>query len=219
MAKTIQFKPKTYSDVAYVEGVAHRDTLMERELERHCHSYFNEYSRGIFFCDDDTLLDIYQEAFITLWQKIEMHKIYVEDGVLKNVNGKPFTSSLLTYFMSIAKLKNLEISRDKLFCIELEEEIKHTKKRFENIDFDPCSMLYEEPSNIMCDIIAECISVMSERCNQILTKFYYEEKSLDDILMEVPSFSSKNALKTHKYKCMETLRKNAQDWYRRYIND
>lgn len=218
MAKITKLKARTYSDAVYVEGVANRNPMMERELEKLCRIYFSENSRGVFFCDDDMLMDIYQESFITLWQKIEMRKIYVQDGILKNINGEPFTSSLLTYFMSIAKLKNLEVSRNKEICKEIEDEQKHYINKLKNIDFDLNEMLDDDQSNIMYEIIAECISVMSERCNQILTKFYYEEKSLDNILLEIPSFVSKNALKTHKYKCMETLRKNAHDRYRRYVN-
>ena len=47
--------------------------------------------------------------------------------------------------------------------------------------------------------------------------FYYEEKTLDDIMIELTTFESKNALKTRKYKCMEELRKSAKSIYRRYL--
>ena len=52
----------------------------------------------------------------------------------------------------------------------------------------------------------------------IRDRYYYEEKSLDAILQELPNFESKNALKTMKYKCMENLRKSAQEIYHRYLN-
>ena len=38
------------------------------------------------------------------------------------------------------------------------------------------------------------------------------------MMLELPSFESKNALKTAKYKCMENLRKSAEEIHRRYIN-
>ena len=216
MARTLYFTPKTYSDVTYVKEVANHNSIMERELYHHCQQYFNAHSRALFFCNEDKLKDIFQEAFITLWRKIETHNIYVEDNVLKNVNGKEFTCSLVTYFMSIAKLKNMEISRNSILCIEIEEEEKYKKEIIKDINV--YDMLYEDTSNEMLEILSECISTMSERCNQILTMFYYEEKTLDDILIAIPTFSNKNALKTHKYKCMETLRKNAKTMYKRYIN-
>ena len=79
-------------------------------------------------------------------------------------------------------------------------------------------MLYDSEENTMLDIIADIISQMSERCREILSKFYYEEKDLDTILSEVSTIDSKDALKTKKHKCMESLRKSAKDIYNRYLN-
>lgn len=110
MSITLKLKPKVYSDAAYVEGVKNHDEHLTRELERYCRKYFDEHYRGVFFCGDEKRLEIFQDAFIVLWEKIENGNIYVEDGVLKGKNGKPFISSLTTYFMGIVKLKNLELA-------------------------------------------------------------------------------------------------------------
>ena len=59
---------------------------------------------------------------------------------------------------------------------------------------------------------------MSERCREILTKFYYEEKNLDRILIEIPSITTKEALKTRKHKCMTTLKETAYSMYKNYLN-
>ena len=72
---------------------------------------------------------------------------------------------------------------------------------------------------MMLDIISYCISRLPKRCRQILTMFYYEEKTLDDIMKELPSFESKDALKTAKYKCMENLRKTVKTIYQRCLNE
>ena len=93
------------------------------------------------------------------------------------------------------------------------------KVKAEGFDADEyIRLLYDTHENTMLEIIADVISHMSDRCNQILSKFYYEEKDLDQILIEIPSIESKNALKTKKYKCMEALRENAKDIYNRYLN-
>lgn len=220
MAKTVRLIAAAYSDATYVEGVAKHDSIMEKELYLHCRKYFFESYRSVFFCGEDNAQDIFQDAFITLWTKIDTRKIYAEDGVLKNVCGTPFTSSLTTYFMSLAKIKFMEFARNNTLCLELDEEENHTKELLEyTVDDSRLSeWLYDDSSNAMLETIAHCISVMSPRCNEILTKFYYEEKTLDDILKELPSFTNKDALKTQKYKCMETLRANAQSMYKRYIN-
>ena len=90
-------------------------------------------------------------------------------------------------------------------------DIDTTKKQY-------ADMLYDSEENKMLDIIADIISRMSEQCSKILSKFYYEGKDLDTILIEITSITSKNALKTKKYKCMESLRNSANDIYRNYLN-
>lgn len=205
---------KTYSDAAYVEGVFNRDPIMERALHYHCKRYFDENYKGVFFVGNEYKDEIFQNAFIKLWENIANKKIYAEDGVLKGKGGEAFSGKLTTYFMSIAKLKYLEWARENLHMVSEEEENRRRKQEKELFK----TLLYDSDDEVMLEIIADCISHMSERCNQILTMFYYEEKTLDDILIEMPTFESKNALKTRKYKCMEELRKSAKSIYRRYLN-
>lgn len=222
MAET-RLYAKTYSDVAYVEGMYRRDPVMERALHKHCKQYFDENYRGVFFVGEEHKMEIFQESFIKLWENIENRKIYVENGVLLGKGGKPFSSTLTTYFMGIAKLKFKEWVRERHTGqnLELDEkkgepQVGHLRTIDANLYKE---MLYDEGENAMLEIISDCISHMTERCREILTLFYYHEKSLDDILMKVPTYKSKNALKTEKYKCMENLRKSAGEIYRRFVNE
>lgn len=206
---------KTYSDATLVEGVYKHDPVMERALHRHCKQYFDENYRGVFFVGDEHKDEIFHEAFIQLWMNIENRKIYAENGELKGKDGTPFIGKLTTYFMSIAKNKYREWARDQHVGRKVDADDKTLKNK--NQDAYK-GILYDETENEIIEMIAECISRMSERCNQILTMFYYERKTLDDIMIELPSFDSKNALKTAKYKCMENLRKSALAMHRRYLN-
>ena len=206
---------KTYSDVAYVEGVFRHDPMMERALHYHCKRYFDENFRVVFFVGNDHKDEIFQETFITLWEKIMNKKIYVEDGELKGKDGDAFSGKLTTFFMSIARLKYLEWARENLHRYTDEEEER--RRREQEMEMFK-TLLYDSDDETMLEIIADCISKMSKQCNQILTMFYYEEKTLDDIMVELRTFESKNALKTRKYKCMEELRKSAKSIYRRYLN-
>lgn len=210
----IKLKPKTYSDTAYVEGVSRHDQEMERALYEHCKRYFDANYRGVFFISSEVQkMEVFQNAFITLWENIERKRIQVENGVLKGKDGKIFASSLTTYFMGIAKLKYLEWVREHS-RIDSEDEGQQRK-----LDLNAYKdLLYDDGKEAMLTIIADCISRMSERCSQIISMFYYEEKDLDDILEALPSFKSKDALKTAKHKCMENLRKTAQGIYHRYLN-
>ncbi len=81
------------------------------------------------------------------------------------------------------------------------------------------AVLYDEGDGAMLDIVCDLVAGMSDRCGEILTKFYYEEKDLDTILEELPTIGSKNALKTKKYKCMEGLRNAAKEVYHKYLNE
>lgn len=206
---------KTYSDAAYVEGVFKHDPTMERALHYHCKRYFDENYKGVFFVDVEYKDEIFQNAFIKLWENIVNKKIYVEDDVLKGKGGEAFTGKLTTYFMSIAKLKYLEWTRENIHRVSSKEE-EYLKREHDMELFK--TLLYDSDDETMLEIIADCIGHMSVRCNQILTMFYYEEKTLDEIMIILPSFESKNALKTAKYKCMENLRKSAHEIYHRYLN-
>ena len=79
-------------------------------------------------------------------------------------------------------------------------------------------MLYDSGENMMLEIIADIISHMSQRCSQILSKFYYKEKKLDIILKEMPTIESYDALKTKKNKCLKALRESAREIYHRKLN-
>ena len=202
-----------YSDVAYVEGVYKHDAEMERALYDHCKRYFDSYYRGVFFVDDMYKTEIFQDAFIKLWENIENRKIYVDNGVLKGKDKKELTSTLTTYFMGIAKLKYKEwVRKHSIEGAENEELLKKADMVTSK------NLLYDDGQEAILEIIADCLSRMPERCNQIISMFYYEEKGLDDIIKELPTFESKNALKTAKYKCMENLRKTVREIYYRHVN-
>lgn len=205
-------------EVALLEGMIENNRKAQYELYAYCADYFYSNYKTIFFADDSAASDIFQNSFIKFWENIENHKIFVCDKTIMGKDSTPLTSSIRTYFMAIAKIKYLEWVRtnarfsnkniDFLDRIELS-----------NLDFQhEISIIYDLDDNIMIDIISDVISHMSIRCNEILTKFYVEEKDLDCILSEIPSLNSKNALKTKKYKCMETLRTTANEIYQRYIN-
>lgn len=208
MAKTIQMRtPQQEMEARLVAGMYDKDRKIQSELYAYCSEYFWANCHGLFFADDDTAMEIFQSTFVTFWEKIEQRKIYVSEGRVMGNNGEPLTSSILTYFISIAKNKYKEWARKNSSYVDIDT----SKKQY-------ADMLYDSDENKMLDIIADIISRMSEQCSKILSKFYYEGKDLDTILMEITSITSKNALKTKKYKCMESLRNSANDIYRNYLN-
>ena len=203
-------------DAIIVEGVYHRDQDMGYKLYEMCRDYYNK-SRGVFIVDEESKKDIFQNSLITLLEIINKKKIFVENGVLKGSNGKPLSCKLTTYFMGIAKLKYREWVSEHPIGLHIYPESGLFRKNVSDEDLYR-EILYggNDNDDMMSSIIEDCISHMSERCNQILTLFYYEERTLDEIMAETHTYNSKDALKTEKYKCMKNLRESANEIYYRF---
>ncbi len=219
MAKTIKARTSQQEEEArLVAGLYNKDRRIQSELYAYCSRYFRANYRGVFFADDESATEIFQNTFIAMWENIERRKIYVSDGTVMGRNNEPLSCSLLTYFMGIARIKYLEWVREHPSYSDPETEMGRKVKE-EGFDAQEyINMLYDLEDNKMIEIIADVISHMSKRCSEILSKFYYEEKDLDTILSEIPSIGSKNALKTKKHKCMESLRDSAKNIHNNYLN-
>ena len=219
MAKIIKInKLQQEKEARLVAGMQDKNRKIQSELYAYCSDYFFAKYRAVFFAPKEYAMEIFQNTFITMWENIEKRKIYVSNGRVMGKNNEPFTGSILTYFMKIARFKYYEWVREHPSFSDPEMEMK---LKIKNEGFNPqeyINMLYDSEDNNMLDIIADIISHMSKRCNEILSKFYYEEKDLDTILQEIPRIESKNALKSKKHKCMESLRSSAKELYLKYLN-
>lgn len=214
MAKEDQLTNKEAA--AIVDGVYKHDSKMGTALYEVCLNYFKEYFHPITHVNDYDRDDIFQNSLETLLGKIEKRKIYAEDGELKGKDGKSFTSSLTTYFMGIAYLKYKEFFRVPPigFAVDIDTGKTHQLVNDAGLYRD---ILYDDEENVMLSIIADCISKMSERCSQILSLFYYEKKNYDEILEIIPTYKSKNALKTEKNRCLNTLRDSVKTIYNNFF--
>lgn len=214
-----RFRVHIQENEAYlIAGMADESRRTQYELYVYCSDYFWDNYRGVFFADEKVAAEILQNTFIAFWENIERRKIYVEGDIVMGKNNKPISGSILTYFMSIARNKFLEYGREHPIYADPETELGRLIK---GEGFNPneyMDMLYDSGENMMLEIIADVISHMSQRCSQILTKFYYEEKKLDIILKEMPTIESYDALKTKKNKCLKALRDSAREIYHRKLN-
>ncbi|MGN0282449.1 MAG: RNA polymerase sigma factor [Prevotella sp.] len=219
MAKTIQMNiPLQDNEARLVEGMKDKGRNTQYELYAYCSDYFWENYKGVFFADEEAAAEILQNTFIAFWENIEREKIFVENGVVMGKGHEPLKGSILTYFMSIARYKYMEYSREHPVYADPETELGRLirQKGFDSNKY--VDMMYDSGENMMLDIISDLISQMSPRCSQILTKYYYEEKKLEVILTEIPEIESYKALKSKKHKCMDTLRKSAKEIYHRRLN-
>ena len=207
---------KQIKESELVIGTYNKSKKAQYDMYKYCYNYFKQNYRGIFFViDEDSANEIFQNSFIKLWENIESKKIQVKDGILMGKDGKPLKGCLLTYFMGIAKFKYLEFVRENPIKPNLDSLLNKENEYSKN---ELISIMYGHTDNIQLDIISDLLSKMSERCREILTKFYYEEKNLDRILIEIPSITTKEALKTRKHKCLTTLKETANSIYKNYLN-
>lgn len=202
------FIDKPYSDIAFIEGVYANRVSVTEALYRHCRTYFFQNYGAIFFAQEADIEDIFENTFITLWQNIEHRKIYVENGTLRGRNGQPFVGTLTTYMMGIAALKYREWVRTNVRYVNAEDI---------QLGGELSSLMITEEwaddKDSMWEVTAECVANLSERCYEILTLFYDKEMSLDEILVQLPSFTSKDALKTAKNKCLNKLRESSRSLF------
>lgn len=206
MATTLN--PQTEAEL--VAGVAKGDPGAQRELYNVCRRYFRQRYRAVFFANEYDSDDIFQNTYITLWENIERGKLTVQDGQVTGRDGKPLVGSVLTYMMSIARYKYMEWARQEQrddTCDDLEAGAAGAAQAA------LADWLSDDPKTGTTDAIAECVATMPKTCCDILTKFYYEEKKLDQLLDELPAYSSKNALKSNKNRCLDRLRAAAKSLY------
>ena len=217
MVKIIRLESQQQKEARLVAGMYNNEPRAHLELYKYCADYYYEKYRGVFYASEDAVADIFQDSYLKFWQNIECGKIYAEDNIVKGKDGKPLSGSIRTYFMGIAKLKYFEWVREHPSYINVETEMGREIRDNGFNEEEYYDMLYGDSENVQLEIIADAISKMQERCYEILSKFYYEDKDLDRILEEISSITSKNALKTKKHKCMENLREVANETYRRYL--
>ena len=189
------------ADWKIVEGFQRQDEEVQKYFYRCCLAYFESKAVALFDFHEkaSTREDLFQEAFLRLWEELEC-------GIIRTRNQKVYrldrygveremTASLLTFFISIAKNKNLEMIREEEWCEPLSEDVEE--------------IMTDEDGRLMLErMMSECVLALPQRCRDILTKFYYQNMSLDEILASRGENMSKDGLKTGKSKCMNLLKKH-----------
>lgn len=133
----------------------------------------------------DQAKDIYQEAFIAMWQNIQMDKFQPQND-----------TSLHNYLFTIAKNKWLDHLRS--------SNVKKTV----SIDFlgENLMTIDELDDNTieLLESIKEKFRHLGDNCKELLKRFYYAKEPLKTI---ATAFNwTEETAKNNKYRCMEKLR-------------
>ena len=213
MPTTGRRMPLTDNEV--VAGIQKHDRRVENEFYASAKRYFNEHFNEVFF-DKDKKQEIFQMAFLKLWTEIENGTIIVRESVIyrwqRSGELLPMACRLNTFLMTFAKNEYREIVRS--------DHLETYDDVFENVEGADINFgtteLEEDIEEMKVRIIDECIQGMSPRCIEVLTLFYYQGKTLDEILeIRQDKNSSKDGLKTAKNKCMNTLRTKVMEKFER----
>lgn len=200
-----------YSDLEYVSCI--KNESVQRDLANVCFDYYFLYYKKVVHMDS-WKVDIFQDSFSELWLELTEGDIYISNNneichkIWKTGETRKLECSLLTYFMSIAK--NIYLAK---FATRREISMTDWQSMRENSDDNSNEDFYSlkiakdtvPTNNLKDEVVGNSVDSMSTRCRQILTLFYWEALSLDEILEKIDDISTKDALKTKKSKCMLTL--------------
>ncbi|MCM1140933.1 MAG: hypothetical protein NC453_20375 [Muribaculum sp.] len=200
-------KIKNLTDVEVIIGLQTHNPKIEKYFFDVAYRYFDLHFNQLFF-DIDSKQEIFQTAIIKIWTEIENKTISVIDNIvcrrMRDGEYAEMSASLSTFLMAFAKNEFRELLHnhkdDNL------DDVIIPLNCAVDLEYD----LSEEDEKIQ--IIDECILSMSPNCIEIITLFYYQKKSLDEIMdIRGVQNSSKDGLKTAKNKCMVTLRKRVDE--------
>lgn len=240
------FRPRDYSDKEVVVAVSHHDEKMANFLYKKCQRYFDSNYKAVFIMANELKDELFQECFVKLWTDIESGRIHIgEDGNVWRINkkgeDKPMTARLHTFILDIAKYTYKVWMRDNHdeYLIDdvfagndstgsdgksWEEKISTSDTVWENAetvvtgqsDYFEQALSSGDQRGLIQEIVQESIMTLGATCRDILTMFYYESLTLDEILLRRGENSSKDGLKTGKYKCMKRFEADVRQKFQKY---
>lgn len=120
--------------------------------------------------------DIYQDALIVFWQKVISNQLTL-------------TSKISTYLYSV--------------CLNLWRKELDRKSRLAHEEHDQPEYMNDEAEERSA-IIHHCINQLGDTCRKILTYYYFDDMSMQDIAQKL-GFATTETAKTKKYKCKKRL--------------
>lgn len=186
-------------EAQFVQRIHAADRNAEREFFEYCYSYCMRSQGGNVFFSQDR----FQDAFLQIWVEIQDGRIFLRDGQIwrlpksKGAIAAPMSCSLRSFIIDICKKQAAKEYRDSIVVVST------TNREITDDDFNAFER--EEEEEKLC-IIHACIEEMSGHCRDILTLFYVDELSLEQIMQKRNSHISKDGLKSSKSKCLKRLR-------------
>lgn len=158
-----------------------KDALKELYLKHR--DEFVGWSIKSYNLTEQQSLDIYQEAVIICYENIIQGKI------------ESLSSSMKTYLFAIGKNKCREFMRQR-------SSGENIRVLDEGVYETPSPNVYDE---YYIKLVKKSVSLLGDKCRDILTKFYYYNFRINEIAEEL-DYKNEASAKNAKYKCMEKLK-------------
>lgn len=129
--------------------------------------------------NDDDAKDIFQESLLIFYRKIQSDKNF------------QLSAAVGTYLFSVAKY---------LWKDALKKKNREVSFITNDIPFEDTNVIEQE--EIQMKILDQVLAKLGEKCTQILTLFYYQKKSMEEIANDL-DYKTVDTAKTQKYKCLE----------------
>ena len=120
--------------------------------------------------------DLFQDALIVFWQKVRGGDLVL-------------TSKISTYLYSVCQ---------NLWRKELTRRSRESNEKVESAEL----VDYDRDERI--NAIRNCVNSLGDTCKEVLTLYYFDGLSMNDIADRM-GFANSNTAKTKKYKCKQEL--------------
>lgn len=138
----------------------------------------------------DHAKDIYQEAFLTVWQNVKQDKFQPQNETA--LNG---------YLYTIAKNKWMDFLRSKEYKKTV---VSSTLNNFNISDSDSENNDDDILKENRLQDVMQAFKNLGSSCKSLLMNFYFEKKSMDTIAEELQLDTA--STRNKKYRCMQKLR-------------
>jgi len=148
---------------------------------------FINWGKPRFDCDLDTLVDVYQDAIVTLYFNIKENKI------------QNFETTANAYLFGIAR--NLMLKKS--IRSKKTELIEESSPHLENLDYNPYDRI---DSDHLSYQLEAAFKQLKDKCREIIYLYYYNRFSLESIANKL-KYTNTDVVKSRKNQCMKALRK------------
>ena len=180
------------SDLELIEALKTSSEPLDNIYTKH-KSYCINFMRKMNAVDEQTLLDIYQDAIIVFYEKAQNVDFTLTCSIQTYLNSI-CRNQVLVRIGSKNKIINLDISDS-----EFDEDI---------IDWFNDDVVVEDNKFKSVKTAMFKLKELGGRCHEILKRFWYQNQSMEQIAYEM-EYSNADNVKNQKARCQKKLKELA----------